>query len=77
VTGGRPRPPLTEAEKQAALKFSQCMRTHGVPNSPDPVFAAKRDDRHRDRKGEQSKLAGVLDRDPQFANAGPKAPSLA
>jgi hypothetical protein len=27
ITGGRPRPPLTEAKKQAALKFSQCMRT--------------------------------------------------
>jgi hypothetical protein len=40
ITGGRPRPPLTEAKKQAALKFSQCMRTHGVPNFPDPIFAA-------------------------------------
>jgi hypothetical protein len=40
ITGGRPRPPLTAAKKRAALKFSQCMRTHGVPNFPDPVFAA-------------------------------------
>jgi hypothetical protein len=40
ITGGHPRPPVTEANKQAALKFSQCMRTHGVPNFPDPVFAA-------------------------------------
>jgi hypothetical protein len=40
ITGGRPRPPLTAATKRAALKFSQCMRRHGVPNFPDPVFAA-------------------------------------
>jgi hypothetical protein len=40
ITGGHPRPPLTEAKKQAAIKFSQCMRTHGVPNFPDPVFSS-------------------------------------
>jgi hypothetical protein len=33
-----PRPPLTAAMKAAALKFSQCMRTHGVPHFPDPAF---------------------------------------
>ena len=33
-----PRPPLTAAKKAAALKFSQCLRTHGVPHFPDPAF---------------------------------------
>jgi hypothetical protein len=25
--------------QEGALKFSQCMRTHGVPNFPDPKFS--------------------------------------
>ena len=33
-----PRPPLTAARKAAALKFAQCLRTHGVPHFPDPTF---------------------------------------
>jgi hypothetical protein len=35
--GGRPGP-LTASQRQAMLKFSQCMRSHGVPNFPDPTF---------------------------------------
>lgn len=35
---------LTPAERQKALakllKFSQCMRSHGVPNFPDPTSSA-------------------------------------
>ena len=38
ATAGAPPTGLTEAEKEAALRFSQCMRAHGVPNYPDPVF---------------------------------------
>lgn len=34
-----PRPKLTAAQKAAALKFSECMRAHGVPHFPDPQFA--------------------------------------
>jgi hypothetical protein len=33
--------PLSQQVKQAeqdALKFAQCMRSHGVPNFPDPKF---------------------------------------
>jgi hypothetical protein len=35
--GGQP-PPLDAARRAAALQFSQCMRSHGVPNFPDPTF---------------------------------------
>lgn len=37
--GGHPRP-LSAARKQAMLRFSQCMRTHGITNFPDPTFGA-------------------------------------
>jgi hypothetical protein len=32
------RPKLTEAQKEGMLKSAECMRTHGVPNFPDPTF---------------------------------------
>jgi hypothetical protein len=35
-----PRPPLSAAQRAAALKFAKCMRTHGVPHFPDPRFPA-------------------------------------
>ena len=35
--GGRP-PALSASQRAAMLKFSQCMRTHGLPNFPDPAF---------------------------------------
>lgn len=31
---------IPEAAKQAALKHAECMRTHGVPNYPDPKFSS-------------------------------------
>jgi hypothetical protein len=38
--GGKPPSPAEQAKMQEqALKFSQCMRTHGVPNFPDPEFS--------------------------------------
>jgi hypothetical protein len=36
--GGRPGP-MSASQRAAMLRFSQCMRTHGVPNFPDPVFS--------------------------------------
>jgi hypothetical protein len=37
--GGKPPSPAQQAKAQeSALKFSQCMRTHGVPDFPDPEF---------------------------------------
>jgi hypothetical protein len=38
--GGRPSPQEQARERQALLKFSQCMRSHGVPKYPDPKFPA-------------------------------------
>ncbi|HEY3774515.1 MAG TPA: hypothetical protein VGL69_16050 [Solirubrobacteraceae bacterium] len=32
------RPKLTEGQKQGMLRSAECMRTHGVPNFPDPTF---------------------------------------
>lgn len=37
--GGKPPSPAEQAKLQEkALQFSQCMRTHGVPDFPDPEF---------------------------------------
>jgi hypothetical protein len=38
ATGGAPQAGLTEAEKETAVRYSRCMRAHGVPTFPDPVF---------------------------------------
>jgi hypothetical protein len=37
--GGGPPPPLTATQKRQVLAMARCMRTHGVPNFPDPNFA--------------------------------------
>jgi hypothetical protein len=36
--GGKPSPP-SASQRAAALKFAQCMRTHGMPNFPDPQLS--------------------------------------
>jgi hypothetical protein len=36
--GGKPSAQQQAKEQQAMLKFSQCMRSHGVPKFPDPKF---------------------------------------
>ena len=36
--GGAPSPAEQAKMQEKALRFSQCMRTHGVPNFPDPKF---------------------------------------
>lgn len=33
-------PKISASQKQAALAFARCMRTHGVPSFPDPTFPA-------------------------------------
>jgi hypothetical protein len=39
--GGKPPSPAEQAKLQEkALRFSQCMRTHGVPRFPDPEFSS-------------------------------------
>ena len=37
--GGANSPALQAEAQAAALRFSQCMRTHGLPDFPDPTFA--------------------------------------
>jgi hypothetical protein len=31
-------PPLSATQRARALRFAQCMREHGVPSFPDPIF---------------------------------------
>lgn len=38
--GGSGPPPITEAQKRKAVAFARCIRKHGVPNYPDPIFPA-------------------------------------
>jgi hypothetical protein len=37
--GGGPPPQLSAAQKKKILAQAECMRTHGVPNFPDPNFS--------------------------------------
>jgi hypothetical protein len=36
--GGHPQP-LSASRRKAMLQFSQCMRSHGLTNFPDPTFS--------------------------------------
>jgi hypothetical protein len=38
--GGAPDKQEQAREQQSMLRFSRCMRSHGVPNFPDPTFTA-------------------------------------
>jgi hypothetical protein len=40
LPGGGPPAHVPESVKLRALRFAQCMRSHGVPNYPDPTFPA-------------------------------------
>jgi hypothetical protein len=35
---GGPPPKISAAQRARILAFAKCMREHGVPNFPDPVF---------------------------------------
>jgi hypothetical protein len=35
---GGPGPTISESQRRSALADAACMRTHGVPNFPDPTF---------------------------------------
>jgi hypothetical protein len=37
--GGRPPGPMSAAQQQRFLNYAKCLRTHGVPSFPDPVFS--------------------------------------
>ena len=64
--GGGPPPPPTAQQKQQALEFAECMRTHGVPNFPDPTFSAG------GAKVASHPLAGVDPGSPAFKQAVPR-----
>jgi hypothetical protein len=36
--GGSGPPPISESQKLQLFHFAECMRKHGVPSYPDPVF---------------------------------------
>jgi hypothetical protein len=67
--GGAPPKPLSAAEQQRFIRFAQCIRTHGVPSMPDPVFAGG---------GAQIRLGGpgVNPRSPAFQAAQKACQSL-
>jgi hypothetical protein len=58
----------TAAAKEQALKHSQCMRSHGVPTFPDPIFS--------DDGGVQIKISGIDPKSPQFVAATQACKSL-
>ena len=66
--GGGPPPPLTAQQKRQALEFAQCMRTHGVPEFPDPTFPTG----SGGTGGASSPPAGVNPSSPAFKQATSK-----
>jgi hypothetical protein len=38
--GGSAPPAVSESQKLQMFRFAECLRAHGVPNYPDPVFPA-------------------------------------
>jgi hypothetical protein len=60
--GGKP-PPLSANRRNAMLKFSQCMRAHGVTNFPDPTFSGN------GIRLELSKQSGIDPNSPTFKAA--------
>jgi hypothetical protein len=61
--GGNPGP-LSASQRSAALKFSQCMRSHGVPNFPDPTFTS-----NGGAQLQASKSSGIDFQSPAFQTA--------
>ena len=58
--GGTAGGGVTPAMQAAALAYSACMRTHGFPNFPDPVFS---------NGGEHVTINGINTDSAQFQNA--------
>ena len=59
---GGPPGPVTEKQKEQLLQFAACMRVHGYPNYPDPLFPAG-------GGVEQQQPTGVDPNSPQFQAA--------
>jgi hypothetical protein len=58
---------VSPAQEVQALKFSACMRSHGVPNFPDPTFSGG---------GVQLKVTGIDPNSPQMTAAQKACQSL-
>jgi hypothetical protein len=65
--GGTQGGTISDAQKADALKYSACIRAHGVPNFPDPVFS---------NGGAQLKITGIDPNSPQFQAAQKACQSL-
>ena len=65
--GGAQGGTISPAQQAQALKYSACMRSHGVPNFPDPVFS---------NGGAQLHVTGIDPNSPQFQAAGEACASL-
>ncbi|HTC69416.1 MAG TPA: hypothetical protein VK662_07605 [Acidothermaceae bacterium] len=65
--GGAQGGTISEAQKAGALKYSACIRAHGVPNFPDPVFS---------NGGAQLKITGIDPNSAQFQAAQKACQSL-
>ena len=65
--GGGQGGTVSAADQANALKYSECMRSHGVPNFPDPTFSGG---------GVQLKVTNVDPNSPQFATAQKACQSL-
>jgi len=64
LPGGVPTPAQNQQALAKELKFAQCMRSHGVPNFPDPTNAGV------------VHLIGVDQSSPQFQSAGKTCEAL-
>jgi hypothetical protein len=58
--------PASASQRRAALANAQCMRTHGVPNFPDPTFPST--------GGMSVSLAGLNPQSPAFEHAQAACP---
>jgi hypothetical protein len=65
--GGKQGGTISAAQQAEALKYSACMRSHGVPNFPDPTFSNGR---------AQLKVTGIDPNSPQFVAAVKACQSL-
>jgi hypothetical protein len=63
--------PLSASRRRAMLQFSACMRSHGLPNFPDPVFSGNGGAQLRIEKS-----TGIAPSSPAFKSAQQACGSL-
>jgi hypothetical protein len=64
--GSADGPPASDSERLAAINNAKCMRSHGVPNFPDPKFLAS--------GGNTVSLDGLNPQSPAFKHAQAACP---